>query len=160
MRQGAFAWIAAFLTAAMLACGDASDGGQPADAADTVAAEPEPDTTSGPAGSVSRRGDILDPSQTIGVTVTASEWGIAVQDSAITSGPVTIEMRNEGEMPHVIEITGEYAGRWRSAPIPPGGSALMSMSLGPGTYTVFCPETPDGQEAHRARGMEARLIVR
>jgi len=161
MTSGRIGGLAALLltTAVVMGCGD---GGGDAD--DTAAAPvdtvSEPDTTSGPSGSVSRRGDIRIPEQTLAVQVTLTEWGVAVADSVITSGPVTIVVQNRGDLPHIVEMTGEFAGRWRTAPVQPGASALLSMSLSSGTYTLFCPEEPEGQAAHRGRGMEGRLVVR
>lgn len=157
--------LATLLVAAIAAagCGDAAENGADTDAdaaaaaADTAA---EPDTSADPRGSVSRTGDIRIPEQTVGVQVTLTEWGVTVADSVISSGPVTVVIQNRGDLPHIVEMTGEYAGRWRTAPVQPGASALMSMNLSPGTYTIFCPEEPEGQDAHRARGMEGRLVVR
>jgi len=148
----------------LAACGDARTP-DPDTVADSLAADstaaPPPIVETGPeafpAASDPNRpaGSIGDPADAHQVMAKLSEWKIELAPGTIPAGEVTVNLTNAGERAHTIEISSETQGRWRSAPIAPGGVVGLSMPLLPGSYTV-ASTTPEYAE----RGMKATLIVR
>ena len=145
--------FAAFLIAAA-ACGDRDDTPQPATAQDTAAPASEPPAIDEPA----VRGIPADADSTT-VVARTSEWAIALSTDTIDAGPVTIAVDNGGTIPHAVELTGEFGGRWRSLPVAPGATIRMSMVLSNGTYQLHCPLDDDAGD-HSERGERATLVVR
>lgn len=148
----------------LAACGDAAPAADEDAAETTEAAVPAPppppsgergfeaEKTGGVAGVLADNGD----AELLAVTLT--EWGVELSRDSIGGGPVTLVIENKGERTHTLEVRSEHYGRWRSAPIPPGGSASMSMPLQFATYEVFCPTTDESGD-HREKGMHATLRV-
>lgn len=106
--------------------------------------------------------------------------------SEVKSGPRTIKIVNAGQQPHEMQIVKLAPGKtvadvlaWRSAPpgagqptppfeavggigpIAPGGAAIFTLDLKPGTYHAFCfiPD-PGTHKAHVALGMLQEITVR
>jgi hypothetical protein len=53
------------------------------------------------------------------------------------AGALTLDIANDGRLPHNLVITAANGARAaRSEPIPPGDSATLDATLAPGTYTV------------------------
>lgn len=154
----------ALLIVGLIACGDAGGDSEPAFTEDTIRPDsvrpPQPAVRGLPANPDSTKppGTLGDPDAGTRLTATLTEWGIALSDSTIPIGQVTIDIRNTGTIPHTLELTGEYGGRWRSLPITPGASVEMSMVLSNGTYRVFCPLDDDAGN-HAERGQETTLVV-
>ncbi len=92
------------------------------------------------------------------VAVILTEFAVQLSVDSVGGGPTTFVIENRGKRPHTVEIYSEHYGRWRSAPIPPGGSGSMSMPLQFATYEVFCPMT-EGSLNHKEKGMVATLRV-
>jgi hypothetical protein len=90
---------------------------------------------------------------TIGVTLT--EWAITASRSTVPTGAVVIRVTNAGSMPHRLEVEGHGIEK-RTAPVAPGGHADLSVSLGAGTYELYCPL---GSGQHRKRGMESSITA-
>jgi plastocyanin len=73
-----------------------------------------------------------------------------------TAGPVTITMANMSGVTHNVAIQSGTSGSVLGATqIIAKGSASVTVSLKPGTYTFFC-QVP----GHRAAGMEGTLTVK
>ena len=78
-----------------------------------------------------------------------------------TAGPVTIEMPNTSGVSHNIAIESGEGGASGEGPklgasqFTTKGTATVSVTLKPGTYTFFC-EAP----GHRAAGMFGTLTVK
>jgi plastocyanin len=153
-----------FLVPLLAACGDAGNPSPATTASDDSAAAsaqapaepaapfgwmPTPEDTS------RRAGSIGDPAKAHQVMASVREWSIEVEPDTIPAGEVTIAFENKGERPHAVEVRNERAGRWRSTPIPPGGTVTMTMPMAPAAYDVV--STTD---AYVERGMRATLIVR
>ena len=73
-----------------------------------------------------------------------------------TAGAVTISMKNMSGVPHNIAVQAGTSGPVLGAtPLQAKGSASISVTLKPGTYTYFC-QAP----GHRAAGMVGTLTVK
>ena len=163
MRRSLMPRLAAVVLV-VAACGDApapdADAVPDSTAADTSAAPP-PIVESGPESFPASRdpnrpaGSLGDPADAYQVAATLSEWKIELSPATVPAGEVTVNLTNTGERAHTIEISSEAQGRWRSAPIAPGGVIGLSMPLLPGSYQV-ASTTPE----YAQRGMKATLVVR
>lgn len=149
----------------MVACGggdaDGADAGEAADTAAPAAPAPPPpaqdvpgergyptERTGGVAGVLGAEGE----GERLALTVTDGDLHLSAD--SIGGGPTTLVIENRGTVRHTIEVFSEHYGRWRSAPVPAGGSASISMPLTYATYEVFC--TIDG---HRDQGEVVTLRV-
>ncbi|MCI0433307.1 MAG: hypothetical protein L0271_06630 [Gemmatimonadetes bacterium] len=147
------------------ACGDAPEPAQNEVAADSATADSADVSDPGleaapqglpPASDPNRpAGSLGDPADAQQVGARLSEWAIELSPATVTAGEITLNLTNAGERAHTIEIRSATQGRWRSAPIPPGGVVGMSMPLAAGTYDVVST-TPE----YATRGMKATLVVR
>lgn len=90
------------------------------------------------------------------IKVTESEWKVqlpAVKELA--QGAYTFDVHNAGKIPHDLAITGPHvAGPPKTASIKPGADAKLTVSLGPGRYTLYC-----SVPGHRQLGMQAQISV-
>jgi hypothetical protein len=153
------------LIAGLVACGDDGGNADPAFVEDTLTPDtvtPERAATRGlPANADTSKppGTLGDPAAGTRIVATLTEWAITLSEDAIPVGQVTIVVRNEGTVAHALELTGQYAGRWRSLPLNPGAEVQMSMVLSDGTYQVYCPLDDEAGD-HSERGQETTLVVR
>jgi hypothetical protein len=101
--------------------------------------------------------DAGDPPEAAEVSVTLTEWNIALSSDSVPAGPVTFNIRNDGTVAHAFRI---FRGteEWAIDPYEPGESVSMSVVLTAGTYEVHCPVSGAGQ-SHAARGMQNRIRV-
>ena len=93
---------------------------------------PPPDTAGG-------RADFDHPDVGAKVMVTLSDSGVALsQDSVamVGSGQITLAIENKAAQTQDLEINGGSAGTWKSTPIPPGQTVLMSMLMARGSYDL------------------------
>jgi hypothetical protein len=89
------------------------------------------------------------------VGATLSEWTIRLSNASVPAGPVTFTVKNNGSIPHALEVEGR--GTERQTPlIQPGASAALTLVLEPGTYEIYCPV---GQDSHKKLGMDTHLKV-
>jgi uncharacterized cupredoxin-like copper-binding protein len=73
----------------------------------------------------------------------------------LAAGKVTFAVKNVGKIKHDLSISGpKVTGPKKTALIKPGGTATLVVTLGKGTYTLFC--TVPG---HRQLGMKATIKV-
>ena len=71
------------------------------------------------------------------------------------AGKITFQVKNEGTMTHGFFVRGN--GVQQGSPdIPVGQSGTLSLTLKPGSYTVYCPLA---DLSHRKAGMLATLVV-
>jgi plastocyanin len=137
-RHGALAaaTLAVFLLAA---CGDdASDGGAALGAAGGGAPEP------------------AEPGAGAALTVEAHDIEFDSDAYRITAGPVDIEYRQKGTLPHslVIEEAGGAAVDGFKLGVGDADADRGTVDLPPGDYVLYC-DVP----GHRGAGMEAELQV-
>lgn len=72
----------------------------------------------------------------------------------LPAGEVTFSITNTGDMEHNFEIEGNGIERMLDTPLQPGESGTLTVSLQPGTYTVYCPVAN-----HADEGMKLELEV-
>jgi len=136
------------LAAALVACASGDDSATDTagtDTAATAAAPASPNATG------------TDGSETPVIHVPLTEWSVVVSQSVVSPGTFTFHAMNQGTYTHAFEIEGN-GQEWKSDPIAPGGTATLTPTLTPGTYTVYCPIT-DSQGNHREKGMSTTFTV-
>jgi plastocyanin len=119
------------------ACG--GGGGDETAEAGRVEAEPAPEPTA-------------EGSASPGLRVEADEFSFSPGDLRAAAGTIAIEYVNVGALEHTLVIDG-VEGLKLTVP-GQGDVDEGSITLDPGTYTVFCDVA-----GHRASGMEAQLTV-
>lgn len=85
------------------------------------------------------------------LTVSAVDFAFEPSELEAEAGTVSIDLVNDGESPHALEIEGVDAA---SATIEPGETATLDVELEDGTYEIFCPV-----DGHRDLGMVGTLTV-
>jgi plastocyanin len=88
------------------------------------------------------------------VKVTEREYAIAFTPRSIAPGNVTFTVRNVGKVGHALAISGPGLKMKRTAIIAPGKTASLSVKLGTGNYTMWCPVG-----RHAAAGMKKTFAV-
>ena len=89
------------------------------------------------------------------IPVTLSEWKVKLGRDTVPAGKITFQIKNEGQMTHGFFVRGN--GVQQGAPdIPVGQSGTLSLTLKPGSYTVYCPLA---DLSHRKAGMLTTLVV-
>jgi plastocyanin len=88
-----------------------------------------------------------------GITVIAKDISLAPANVRTTSGDVHITYRNEGSIVHTLVIEGVDGFKLDVAGT--GDVDKGSVTLAPGTYTMYCDVA-----GHRQAGMHATLEVR
>jgi uncharacterized cupredoxin-like copper-binding protein len=143
---------AACLAAALTACTARDDSGADTAAIDTAPSPISPTTMPETSAAAPTTGAAEL------VHVPLNEWSVTVSKSVLAPGTTTFHAMNQGTTTHAFEIEGNDQ-EWKSDPIPPGGTATLTPTLTPGTYTVYCPIT-DSQGNHRQKGMSTTFTVR
>jgi plastocyanin len=87
------------------------------------------------------------------IQVSATEFAFDPSDIMANAGGITIELTNDGSMPHAIEIEGNGVEE-ESDTIDGGESTTLEADLEEGTYEIYCPVGD-----HRDRGMVGTLTV-
>lgn len=90
--------------------------------------------------------------QPAGITVIAKDISLAPANVRTTSGDVHITYRNEGSIVHTLVIEGVDGFKLDVAGT--GDVDKGSVTLGPGTYTMYCDVA-----GHRQAGMHGTLEV-
>lgn len=94
-------------------------------------------------------------SATPGTQVTAglAEYHITLSAQHFTPGSYTFTAKNDGKTEHALEIEGPGVEN-RTKGLMPGDSASLTVTLRPGTYTVYCPI-----DGHKDLGMKTAITV-
>src|SRR5881396_3127438 len=95
------------------------------------------------------------PGDPAAVRAKLSEWKVELSQATIVAGTVTFTVANVGSIPHAFEVEGQGIEQ-ETGVIQPGASATLTLTLGPGTYEVYCPV---GADSHKKLGMETDLKV-
>jgi uncharacterized cupredoxin-like copper-binding protein len=88
------------------------------------------------------------------VTVTESEYKIAVAPAKLQAGKTTFVVRNRGKLAHALDISGPGLKTVKVPTIAPGKSRTVTVKLGGGTFKLWCPIP-----GHAALGMTRSLTV-
>jgi plastocyanin len=89
------------------------------------------------------------------VTATLTEYHIALSTSTFTPGTYTFVTKNAGQVGHALEIDGPgVSSQNKTGSLQPGGSANLTVTLGAGSYDVFCPVP-----GHKGLGMDVTINV-
>ncbi|MBA3718379.1 MAG: hypothetical protein H0W87_09155 [Actinobacteria bacterium] len=96
------------------------------------------------------------PIQQTRVQVVAEEYDFALSRRTVYTGPAVIQLANFGEDPHDLRLhriggTKTFA----LGEVGPGDSSDLRTTLSTGRYVLWCSISD-----HRARGMEAQLVVK
>jgi len=90
------------------------------------------------------------------VQVSAQEFSFTLSRASIKAGPAIVELANFGEDPHDLRMRRVGGKRIYATPVvQPGAQYDLVAKLLPGKYRLWCSIAD-----HRARGMQAVLIVR
>ena len=84
------------------------------------------------------------------VAVQEKEFKIILASSTVAHGAIAFDVKNVGKIPHDLAIQGGA----KTSLISAGKSATLTVTLKPGTYTLYC-----SVPGHRAAGMAAKLTV-
>jgi hypothetical protein len=97
-----------------------------------------------------------EPEPTIArVSVKAFEYGYVLSRPSVAAGEVIVELNNQGEDPHNLNLRLEGGGPLLAVPEAPAQDrTLERFTLGPGAYRLWC-----SLEGHEQLGMEATLSV-
>jgi uncharacterized cupredoxin-like copper-binding protein len=85
--------------------------------------------------------------------VAASDFMFAPADLTAEAGELTINLTNDGQSDHAIEIEGNGVEE-ESDTISPGDSTSFTVTLEDGTYEIYCPV-----DGHKDMGMVGTLTV-
>jgi plastocyanin len=101
--------------------------------------------------------DEAEPSQASGPPIEISETEFALDPATVSvdeTGTITLQVVNNGEIDHALEIEGGGIEE-ETDTIEPGESAELTVGLSEtGSYVLYCPIGN-----HRAQGMEGALTV-
>jgi plastocyanin len=95
------------------------------------------------------------PGNPVTVSANLTEWAIQLSDATVPAGQVTFTATNGGSIPHTLEVEG-HGTEQKTPLIQPGAKATLTLTLGPGTYEVYCPV---GVDSHKKLGMDTHLKV-
>jgi len=87
------------------------------------------------------------------IRVTEREYKIALSVRKVPEGTSRFQIRNTGHFAHALEIAGPGVKK-RTPMIKPGTSAVLTVTLRAGSYSLWCPVP-----GHAALGMKSALIV-
>jgi hypothetical protein len=90
------------------------------------------------------------------VSVAAREFSLTLSRPLVSTGAVTVELRNSGEDPHNLVVSPEdtHTPLASFSTIDPGTYERRSVSLAPGRYQLWC-----SLESHEGLGMSTTLNV-
>lgn len=94
-----------------------------------------------------------------GFTVVLADFAFDPDPIVVPSGPVTLELVNEGEAPHEFAVTDQHSSdahshAFDSNEIASGERLTVELDLAPGTYEVACHV-----QGHFELGMVTTLTV-
>ena len=150
MRTSAYAAIGLIA----LAMGVAGCGSSKKDksTASTPASTPAASTpaTSTPATSTPATGGAGASALTIG----EKEYKLNPSSATAKAGSVTIDVKNDGQIPHNLTIEGNGIKETKTANLEPGSGGKLTVTLKPGKYEMYC--SIDG---HKDLGMKGTITV-
>ena len=91
------------------------------------------------------------------VNLTATDFKFAPSDPTVSSGKVTFDMKNDGQVTHSLEIEDVTPGHDQEleGDVSPGQSGTLAADLKPGKYEFYCPIAN-----HKEMGMQGEITVK
>jgi uncharacterized cupredoxin-like copper-binding protein len=90
------------------------------------------------------------------VDVSETEYKLNPSDPAVKAGQVTLNVTNDGQVVHNLEVEGPNGEQKLSSDLSPGQSGTLSVDLSkPGKYEFYCPV-----DNHKQMGMEGEITVK
>jgi uncharacterized cupredoxin-like copper-binding protein len=87
------------------------------------------------------------------VSIGESEYKLTPADATAKAGTVTVNVKNDGQIVHNLEIEGNGVEK-KSADIEPGSSGKVTVNLKPGKYEMYC-----AIDGHKDLGMKGDITV-
>jgi plastocyanin len=87
-------------------------------------------------------------------TISETEFKLTPSTANVGSGAVTVTAKNDGSIPHTLEVEGNGVEK-KTGMIQAGSSAALKLNLKPGTYEMYC--TIPG---HKQSGMLGKVVVK
>ena len=133
--------IGAAVAVPMVGCGGGSDDNSTSNAATQA-------STTGGAAATGAGGT---------VNLTATDFKFNPSDKTVSSGDVTFDMKNDGQVTHSLEIEDVTPGHDQEleGDVSPGQSGTLKANLAPGKYEFYCPIGN-----HKEMGMEGEITVK
>jgi uncharacterized cupredoxin-like copper-binding protein len=140
-RFAALLAIGAAVAVPMVGCGSSSNDNSTSNAATQA-------STTGGAAATGSGGT---------VNLTATEFKFNPSDPPVSSGEVTFNMKNDGQVTHSLEIEDVTPGHDQEleGDVSPGQSGTLKANLAPGKYEFYCPI-----DNHKQMGMEGEITVK
>ena len=89
------------------------------------------------------------------IDLSETDFELNPADPTVPAGEVTINVTNDGQAPHNIEVEGPSGEQELESDLAPGESGTLAVDLStPGTYEWYCPVGN-----HRDLGMEGEITV-
>ncbi len=88
------------------------------------------------------------------LAVDESEWQVVPSQRVVAAGPVTLRVYNRGEDDHDLAVV-DAAGQKQSILLGPGASGTLHVTLGPGSWKLYCSLFAGTPDSHEAAGMAA-----
>ena len=95
------------------------------------------------------------PSAAGAIAESATEFKFSKPAATAKAGKVTVNLTNDGQTSHAIEIEGTPKGDVKTNVIGPGQSTTLTANLKPGKYEFYCPV-----DSHKQQGMKGTLTVK
>jgi uncharacterized cupredoxin-like copper-binding protein len=91
------------------------------------------------------------------VNLTATDFKFNPSDPTVSSGDVTFNEKNDGQVTHSLEIEDVTPGHDQEleGDVSPGQSGTLKANLAPGKYEFYCPVGN-----HKEMGMEGEITVK
>ncbi|MGA6946351.1 MAG: cupredoxin domain-containing protein [Solirubrobacterales bacterium] len=133
--------IGAAVAVPMVGCGGGSDDNSTGNAATQA-------STTGGAAATGAGGT---------VNLTATDFKFNPSDQTVSSGDVTFNEKNDGQVTHSLEIEDVTPGHDQEleGDVSPGQSGTLKANLAPGKYEFYCPIGN-----HKEMGMEGEITVK
>jgi plastocyanin len=111
------------------------------------------DTTTAATGATGATGAAGGGADTLAVSLT--EYALDPANPTVDAGTLAIEVSNDGEIVHNLEVEGPAGEAELEEDLQPGDSDTLEVDLSePGTYVWYCPVAN-----HRDLGMEGEITV-
>jgi plastocyanin len=83
------------------------------------------------------------------------EWSVRPSYRTLAAGAIDFNVNNRGEDDHDLTVRDANRRQLGRLPLAPGETETLTLTLAPGSYTLFCSLT-----GHEAAGMKADITVR